>query len=83
MGSDEFWVAFNVEHCLLELGTNGLDGFEGVVFEDLFSSFIPEIFVRVEFRRIGRQKRRNRREISVGIARAQPLWLGIPRDLIR
>jgi hypothetical protein len=36
---DEFWIASDIEDRLLELGTYGVDGFEGVVFEDFLADF--------------------------------------------
>jgi hypothetical protein len=51
---DEFWIAFDIEDRLLELGTYGVDGFEGVVLEDFLADFIPESLLRVEVWRIGR-----------------------------
>ena len=44
------------EDGLLELGPNGVDGFEGVVLEDLLADFVPDIFLRVELRRVGRKE---------------------------
>ncbi len=41
---------------MFELGAHGVDGFEGIVFEDFLADFIPEIFFRVELWRIGRQE---------------------------
>ena len=38
-----------------ELGAHGIHGFEGVVLEDFFAEFIPEVFLRIEFRGIGRK----------------------------
>jgi hypothetical protein len=35
---------------LLELLAYGVDGFEGIVLEDFLADFIPDIFIRVEFR---------------------------------
>jgi hypothetical protein len=53
---DEFWITFDIEDRLFEFGAHGVDGFEGVVLEDFLTDFIPEIFLRVEFWRIGRQE---------------------------
>ena len=52
----DFGIAFDIEDRLLELGADGVDGFEGVVLEDFLADFIPEIFLRVELWRIGRQE---------------------------
>ncbi len=41
---------------MFELGAHGVDRFEGVVLEDFLANFIPEILLRVELRRIGRQE---------------------------
>ena len=41
---------------MFELGAHGVDGFEGVVLKDFLADFIPEIFLRVKLRRIGRQE---------------------------
>ena len=49
-------IAFDIEDRLLELGADGVDGFEGVVLEDFLADFIPEIFLGVELWRIGRQE---------------------------
>ena len=48
-------IALEVENGLLELGAHGAHGFECVVLEDFFADFIPEIFFRIELRRIGRK----------------------------
>jgi bifunctional non-homologous end joining protein LigD len=40
---------------LPELGAHGIHGFEGVVLEDFFADFIPDVFLRIEFRGIGRK----------------------------
>ena len=52
----DFGIAFDIEDRLLELGADGVDGFEGVVLEDFLADFIPEIFLGVELWRIGRQE---------------------------
>src|SRR5208282_1976487 len=54
-GLDEFGIALDVEDGLLEFGAHGVDGFERVVFEYFLADFIPEIFLRIEFRGIGRK----------------------------
>ena len=41
---------------LLEFGAHGVDGFEGIVFEDFLADFVPQIFLRVELWRVGRQE---------------------------
>jgi hypothetical protein len=53
---DEFWIPFDIEDRLFEFGAHGVDGFEGVVLEEFLTDFIPEIFLRVELWRIGRQE---------------------------
>src|SRR6476659_78124 len=55
-GLYDFGIAFDIEDRLLELGADGVDGFEGVVLEDFLADFIPEIFLGVELWRIGRQE---------------------------
>src|SRR5260370_10419723 len=45
----------DVEDCLPELGAHLVHGLKRVVLEDFFADFIPEIFLRIEFRRIGRK----------------------------
>jgi hypothetical protein len=52
----DFGIAFDIEDRLLELGADGVDGFEGVILEDFLADFIPEIFLGVELWRIGRQE---------------------------
>ena len=47
-GFDGFGIAFDIEDSLFELGAHGVDGFEGVVFEEFLADFIPEIFLRVK-----------------------------------
>jgi hypothetical protein len=51
----ELGVALDVEDSLLEFGVHGVDGFERIVLEDFLADFVPEIFLRIEFRRIGRE----------------------------
>jgi hypothetical protein len=51
----ELVVALDVEDGLFEFGAHGVDGFERIVFEDFLTDFVPEIFLRIEFRRIGRK----------------------------
>lgn len=41
---------------MFEFGAYGVDGFEGIILEDFLADFIPEIFLRVELWRIGRQE---------------------------
>src|SRR5260370_22260553 len=53
--ADEFGITLDVENGLLELGAHGVHGFECIVLEDFFADFIPEIFLRIEFRRVGRE----------------------------
>ena len=48
-------IALDIEHSLLELGADRVHGFERIVLEDFFADFIPEISLRIEFRRIGRK----------------------------
>jgi len=55
-GFDDVWIVFEIEDGLLELGPDGVDGLEGVVLEDLLADFVPDIFLRVEFRRVGRKE---------------------------
>lgn len=38
-----------------QLGGDRVDGFECIVLEDLFTDFVPESFLWIEFRRIGRE----------------------------
>ena len=38
MGLDDVWVVFEIEDGLLKAGPNGVDGFEGVVLEDLLAA---------------------------------------------
>src|SRR5262249_4778411 len=45
-------IAFDVECCLLELVIHCVHRFESIVFEDLFANLIPDVLLRVEFRRI-------------------------------
>jgi hypothetical protein len=49
-------IAFDVEDRLLEFGAHGVDGFESIVLEDFLTDFIPQIFLRVELRRVRRQE---------------------------
>ena len=49
-------MVFEIEDGLLKLGPDGVDGFEGVVLEDLLADFVPYIFLRVELRRVGRKE---------------------------
>ena len=53
---DALGISLDVEDGLAELGLHGVHGFERVVLEDLFADFVPKIFFRIEFRRIGREK---------------------------
>ena len=39
-GLYDFGIAFDIEDRLLELGADGVDGFEGVVLEDFLADFI-------------------------------------------
>ena len=48
-------IALDVEDRLPELSLHRIHGFERVVLEDFFADFIPEIFLRTEFRRIRRK----------------------------
>ena len=48
-------IALDVEDCLLEFSVHRGDGFERIVFEDLLTNFVPNIFLRIELRRIGRK----------------------------
>jgi hypothetical protein len=41
---------------VIPLCIHGVDGFEGIVLEDLLTDFIPEVFLRIEFRRVRRQE---------------------------
>src|SRR5260370_21956540 len=66
-------IAFDIEDGLFELGVHGVDGFEGVVLEDFLADFIPEIFLRVELCRLGRQE-----EQRAQGARSPQRWLGAP-----
>src|SRR5262249_7295579 len=54
-GANELGVSLEIEDGLLELGAHGVHGFECIVLEDFFADFIPEIFFRIELRRIGRK----------------------------
>jgi hypothetical protein len=40
----------------IEFGTQSVDRFEGIVLEDLLTDFIPEIFLQIDFERVGRQE---------------------------
>jgi hypothetical protein len=40
---------------LLELGAHGIHELERILLDDFFAESIPEIFLRIEFRRIGRK----------------------------
>jgi hypothetical protein len=51
----ELGVALDVEDGLLEFDAHGVDGFERIVLEDFLADFVPKIFLRIEFRRIGRK----------------------------
>ena len=45
--------SIDVGDSLVELGVHGIDRFKGIILEDLLADFVPEIFLRIEFRRIG------------------------------
>src|SRR5260370_38264191 len=64
-------IAFDIEDGLFELGAHGVDGFEGVVLEDFLADFIPEIFLRVQFWRLGREEEQRAKG-----ARSPQRWLG-------
>jgi hypothetical protein len=49
-------VVLDVEDCLLELAVHCIDGLEGVIFEDFLADFVPQVFLGIEFGRIGRQE---------------------------
>jgi hypothetical protein len=49
---DKFWVALEIERGLVKLVIDLVHGFEGVVFEDFLANLVPEIFLRVELRRV-------------------------------
>jgi hypothetical protein len=51
----ELGVALDVEDGLLEFGVHGVDRFERIVLEDFLADLVPEILLRIEFRRIGRK----------------------------
>src|SRR3974390_2186596 len=55
MESDKRSIALDVEDRLPELRLHRVHGFQRVVLEDFFADFIPEIFLRIEFRRIRRK----------------------------
>jgi len=40
---------------VVELGADGVHRFERIVFEDFFTDFIPQVFLRIELRRIRRE----------------------------
>ena len=48
-------VALHVEDGAPELGADGVHRFERIVFEDFFTDFIPQVFLRIELRRIRRK----------------------------
>ena len=52
---NEFGIPLDIEDGLFEFGAHSVDGFERVVLEDFLADFIPEIFLRIELRRIGRK----------------------------
>jgi hypothetical protein len=45
-----------IERGLLELVIDFVHGFESVVLENFLANLVPEIFLRVELRRVGWQK---------------------------
>ncbi len=45
----------DVEDGLPELGAHSIHRLEDVVLEDFLTNFIPEVFLRIEFRGIGRK----------------------------
>ncbi len=49
-------IAIDVADGFVEFGIHGVDRFEGIVLEDLLTDFIPEVFLRIEFWRVGRQE---------------------------
>src|SRR5262249_36055351 len=54
-GADQVGIALDVEDCLPKLDVHLVHGLKRVVLEDFFADFIPEIFLRIEFRRIRRK----------------------------
>jgi len=48
---NEFGIPLGIEDGLFEFGTHSVDGFERVVLEDFLADFMPEIFLRIEFRK--------------------------------
>jgi hypothetical protein len=49
-------IAFDVKCSLIELSVDVAHGFESVVLEYLFTNFIPDIFLRVQFGRVRREE---------------------------
>src|SRR4249919_4149132 len=54
-GADQLGIALHVEDGAPELGADGVHRFERIVFEDFFTDFIPQVFLRIELRRIRRE----------------------------
>ena len=55
-GFDDLRIAFDVKRCLHELVTNLVHRFEGIILEDFLTDLIPDVFLRIQLRRIRRQK---------------------------
>ena len=59
----------------MSLVADGVHRFERIVLEDFFADFIPEIFLRIELRRI---RRKIQERDVVGNDKVAAAWLGAP-----